>query len=245
MPEQPWYVTAFSADYRTVYPHRDLPSARAEVAWLLEQGLAGRVLDLCCGFGRHTLALAEAGLDVAGLDLSMDLLVGAAELPGGEVLAGRLVRSDARCVPFADRAFDGLVNLFSSFGYFGDEGDAGVLDEIARLLRPDGLAVLDLMNPARIRAGLVPESRRERDGVVLVESRALEDQGRRVTKRVQLTLPDGREKTWREDVRMYEPEELRGLLQARGMAVERVAGGFDGRPFEDASERQLVLARRG
>jgi hypothetical protein len=80
---------------------------------------------------------------------------------------------------------------------------------------------------------------------VLVERRALEDQGRRVTKVVCLTLPDGREKTWREDVRMYEPNELRSLLGARGMLVERVAGGFDGRPFEARSERQLVLARRG
>jgi SAM-dependent methyltransferase len=245
MSEEPWYVTAFTADYRAVYPHRDLASARTEVAWLLEQGLAGRVLDLCCGFGRHALALLEAGLDVAGVDLSLDLLRGAAELPGGSALRERLVRADARSVPFVDGAFDGLVNLFSSFGYFGEQGDARVLGEVARLVRPGGLAVLDLMNPARIRAGLVPESRRERDGMVLVERRALEDQGRRVTKVVCLTLPDGREKTWREDVRMYEPNELRSLLGARGMLVERVAGGFDGRPFEARSERQLVLARRG
>lgn len=241
---EPWYVAAFGADYPSVYPHRDLASAREEVAHLVAAGLRGRVLDLCCGFGRHALALLEAGVDVLGVDLSPELLARAAELPGGQRLAGRLVRGDARAVPCAGDAFDGVVVLFSSFGYFGAEGDARMLDEVARLVRPGGLCVLDLMNPARVRATLVPSSSREVQAGRLEERRALVDGGRRVTKEVRLVAPDGGERRWREDVRMYEPAEVRELVAARGLAWLRVEGGFDGAPFGESSDRQLVFLRR-
>ena len=240
---EPWYVTAFQADYSEVYSHRDLPAARQEVAWLLRQGVRGRTLDLCCGFGRHSLAMAEGGLDVFGLDLSGALLAQSRELPDAGRLAGRLVRADARRPPYLDQSFDSVVNLFSSFGYFGDDGDAEMLDGIARVLRPGGRLVMDLMNPARIRAGLVPASEREQGGVRLIERRALKEEGRRVTKQVRMEHPDGRVESWHEDVRMYEPDEIGALLQRRGITVEATFGSFEGARFDAESERQLVLAR--
>jgi SAM-dependent methyltransferase len=242
--EQPWYVSAFGSDYPDVYPHRDLASAREEVEHLLSAGIGGRVLDLCCGFGRHSLAMGQRGLDVFGVDLSPELLARAATLPGASVLAGRLVRADARAVPFADGAFDTVLNLFSSFGYFGDEGDARVLDEIARLVRPGGRVVMDLMNPARIRAALVPSSSREVEGGRLEERRALTDGGRRVTKEVTLTLTGAEPRRWREDVRMYELAEITRLAAARGLEVTRVDGDFGATPFGAGAPRQMVHLRR-
>jgi SAM-dependent methyltransferase len=242
--EKPWFETAFESGYLEVYPHRDLEAARVEVAWLIEHGVKGRTLDLCCGFGRHSLALLEQGVDVIGLDLSADLLSQAENLEGGVALAGRLVRGDVRHLPFAGNGVDSLVNLFSSFGYFGEQGDLGVLDEICRVLRPGGRLIMDLMNPERIRGGLVPESRTERDGFVLFESRRLEDGGQRVTKQVRILNVDGRERSWKEDVRLYDPEWMAQLLQERGVTVERVAGSFAGEPFQTGSTRQLLIARK-
>ncbi|MBL8857340.1 MAG: methyltransferase domain-containing protein [Planctomycetes bacterium] len=240
--DEAWYVAAFQGDYIDVYPHRDLDSARSEVAWLLARGVKGRVLDLCCGFGRHTLALAERDVDVVGMDLSWELLSGARKLPGAQRIADRLVRGDAKALPFHDAGFDAVVNLFSSFGYFGDDGDRRMLDEIARVLRPGGLLVMDLMNPARVRAGLVPDSRTMRDGMVLEEQRALVDDGRRVTKHVTLTQADGRVRTWHEDVRMYEIDEIQSLLATRGLVVTVVEGGFMGEPAGPLAPRQIVRA---
>ena len=236
----PWWIEAFRADYLAVYPHRDLESARREVAHLLEQGVRGRVLDLCCGFGRHALALRERGADVFGMDLSAELLARARELPDGQLLHGRLVRADARAVPFASGCFDALVSLFSSFGYFGDDGDARVLSEIARVLRPGGVAWLDLMNPERIRAGIVPESRTERGGAVLEERRHLEQGGRRVVKDVVLRLDGGAARSWRESVRLYDTLELEKLALQRGLALLGVQGDFDGSALRAQSPRQIL-----
>lgn len=239
-----WFEEAFRDDYRRVYPHRDLEAARPEARWLVEHGVRGRVLDLCCGFGRHTLLLAEQGLDVTGLDLSSELLASARELPGFERhLEGRLLRGDARELPFRDGAFDTLVNLFSSFGYFGEFGDARVLREIGRVLAPGGLAVLDLMNPAAVRANLRDESVREGADFLLRERRALADGGRRVVKDVELVVY-GESRRWREDVRLYELDELRPMLAGQRLSVEQVHGGFDARAFGPDAPRLLILARR-
>lgn len=252
MTSAPWYVEAFRSDYREVYAHRNLAAAREEVRWLVEDVLSGTegvVLDDCCGFGRHSVAMTERGLDVVGIDLSFDLLSSARELEeeasdAAALLRGRLAQADMRALPFADGAFGAVVNLFTSFGYLGDEGDTQALFEMARVLAPGGTLVMDLMNPAAIRRGLVPSSREERDGIVLEAERRLVDDGRRVVKDVRLTMADGSERSWREEVRMFEPEELDGRLGALGLRVERRAGDFTGEVFDPArAARQIVVAR--
>jgi SAM-dependent methyltransferase len=240
----PWYVAAFQRDYPDVYPHRDLESARQEVRLLLSRGFAGRVLDLCCGFGRHSLALAESGAEVIGVDLSAELLQLARNLPGGGLLAGRLLRADARRLPISKGCFDALANLFTSFGYFGEEGDRQVLAEVARVLRPGGSAILDLMNPERVRAGLVPSSRTERDGMLLEERRSLEQGGRTVVKEVSMTRAGGEIRRWREEVRFYEAREVAELGAGLGLELVEVLGSFTGERFEAGSERQILHMRR-
>lgn len=242
--EEDWFVSAFRDEYVVVYPHRDLASARAEVAWLTERGVAGRVLDLCCGFGRHTLAFLERGLDAFGMDLSQDLLRRGLAQPEGARLSGRIVRADARRLPYHGASFDAVVNLFSSFGYFGDDGDRAMLDEIARVLATGGLLVMDTMNPEHVRANLVPSSTSTRAGLVLREERRLSEGGHRVHKTVTLSHADGSARTWREDVRMYAPDELERLLVERGLVVTQRDGGYSGEPAGPLAPRQIVRARR-
>ncbi|MEE8146121.1 MAG: class I SAM-dependent methyltransferase, partial [Longimicrobiales bacterium] len=186
----------------------------------------------------------ELGMDAYGVDLSAELLAQAGELPGGAALSGRLVRADARAVPFASATFDGLFNLFSSFGYFGPQGDLEVLDEIGRLLRPGGRALLDLMNPPLVRSNLVPHSTAERNGARILESRVLRQGGRLVTKDVSFSLPSGEERRWREEVRLYETRELAELLAPRGLEITDVDGDFSGAPYDERAERQIVRLRR-
>jgi SAM-dependent methyltransferase len=243
MSETPWFEAAFRADYLAVYAHRDQASATREVAFLVEQGLRGRVLDLCCGQGRHLIAMRAAGLWAHGLDLSHELLVRAPRLEGGESTSGRLVRGDQRALPFADASHDAVALLFSSFGYHDDAGDLRVLREVRRILRPGGQVFLDLMNPARIRASLVPHSQRERQGVLLEETRSLSPDGRRVRKRVVMRRVDGGgERAWHEDVRLYEPGELDAALASAGLTPTARFADFQGAPFGADAERQLVRA---
>lgn len=103
-----------------------------------------RVLDLGCGNGDLTpLFLADQAVDVVALDLSVGALDQFRRRGFGSRRL-RLVRGDVYRLPFADGAFDGVV----SFGYASAASYPGVEREVARVLRPGGIAVVDFANPS-------------------------------------------------------------------------------------------------
>ena len=141
-----FYLRAYADDER---------DAEAETQALAAVRLAGcepgaDVLDVPCGFGRHTIALARAGYRVVGVDRSAALLDEARRRAGGERWP-KLARADYRELPFADDSFDAALNLFTSLGYLGDEEDTKVLAAIRRVLRPGAQARArdDAPRPAR------------------------------------------------------------------------------------------------
>lgn len=243
---EPWYITAFGEAYLTLYAHRNQDDARRAVDFAVAELALGPhtpTLDLCCGAGRHMRELEARGVPVTGVDLSGALLAAARQAG----VRGPLIEADARQVPLADGSFTRGLSLFTSFGYFDDDGEnLRVLAELGRLLTPGGLALLDHINPAWLRANLVPRSVDERpDGVRVVSERRIDGELRRVEKTVEARWPDGRSHRHRESVRLFEPEELDGMLGAAGFDVVGRRGDFTGQDFDGAtSPRQVVTARR-
>ncbi|MGH9420514.1 MAG: class I SAM-dependent methyltransferase, partial [Thermoanaerobaculia bacterium] len=150
-----WFESWFGEDYIAVYPHRNAAEAGRAVA-LIERVAAirpgGRALDLACGAGRHSKVLAERWW-TAGLDLSEVLL----RLAKRDKVDAAFVRGDMRVLPFRTGAFNLVVNLFTSFGYFADdESNLHVVQEVARVTAGGGTFVLDFLNTAHLRDTLVP-----------------------------------------------------------------------------------------
>ena len=95
----------------------------------LREGM--RLLDVGCGPGRHAHALRALGVDVVGLDISLAFLRAAGE--------GTWVRADARRLPFAAGSFDAAISLCQGgFGLLGGYDDAGVLAEMAGVVKDGG-----------------------------------------------------------------------------------------------------------
>ncbi len=106
-------------------------------------------LDVCCGTGDVTFALARAGAETTGFDFSTPMLEvarrRAAALPGAPGAAPRFIQGDALCLPFADASFD-VVTISYGLRNLSDI-DRG-LHELTRVLRPGGrLLVLDFGKP--------------------------------------------------------------------------------------------------
>jgi len=213
-----WWEEAFRADYLRVYPHRDDDGAVRDL-FGLEEFLSGygpgrRVLDLACGAGRHLRAMTAAGVRPVGADFSSDLLAEA--LRRG---SRALVRCDMRSLPFRDGSFDAATMFFHSFGYFETEAeDARVLHEVSRVLVAGGGLLLHLPRPFDVRRHLVPRSTRESDGVEIVEERSLQDDGRRVRKRVTLNR-GGESRSWTELLRLYPRSEVVRMAATAGLRL--------------------------
>lgn len=241
-PAKPWYETAFGSLYPLIYAHRDDASAAREVRdllRLLELRGGERVLDACCGNGRHAQALAGAGMDVWGMDLSPPLLEkGRAR----SALAGRLVQGDLRALPFRP-AFDLVLNLFTSFGYFPrEEDDRSALGEMVSVLRRGGRLLVDHMNRFLVERNLVPSDAFARKGARIHETRRIE--GRRVVKEIRVETREGRRFHLQESVRLFDPGEMVDLFEGAGLKRVRLFGDYGGAPFHEGSRRMIAVGTR-
>lgn len=119
-----------------------------------------RILDLCCGQGRHTLELARRGLkNVEGLDRSHFLVTRARAQARKEGLDVRFREGDARKLPYPADSFDVVMILGNSFGYFDTmQDDLLVLKEVFRVIKPDGRVFMDIADGAYLRKHFSPRS---------------------------------------------------------------------------------------
>ncbi|MBP2030827.1 D-alanine-D-alanine ligase [Methanohalophilus levihalophilus] len=119
-----------------------------------------RIVDLCCGQGRHTLELVRRGYkNVEGLDRSRYLIQRAKTKARKENLHVRFREGDARKTPYAPDSFGCLMILGNSFGYFETpEEDLRVLNEAKRILKPHGKLLLDVSDGSYLKEHFQPRS---------------------------------------------------------------------------------------
>jgi len=238
-----WHRAWFDQDYLALYPHRDPAEAETllealEAADLLpDPARGGPALDLGCGAGRHSLALARRGHRVVGLDWSRPLLQAAQGAGRGPVW----VRGDLGRLPFRPGA--GLVlSLFTSLGYSDDDGEnARVWRGLLALPRPGGRLVLDYLNPANLRRHLVPRSQRRVGGWEVDEERSLLPDSGQVRKILRFGPPGGPVREVVERVKLYGPEWFHGPAAAAGFRRLAHWGDLDGSPWTEDSPRSLQV----
>lgn len=262
--ETPWYVRFFKGDYLRVYGHtlqQDRTDLETQFAiHALDIQPDHRVLDLCCGQGRHSIALANAGLDVTGADLSTEMLdiarsgaakAGVAPARGGNAEGKgclQLRQADMRQLPddFADK-FDAVINMFSSFGYLeSEEDDQLVLRQIAKALKPGGKLMMDLLNREWVIINNEEfDWHQHDDGRVVLERRELnlDDSINHLT--YTEILPDGTRRVMSDlHMRLYTLTEMIKILGAAGLTLENVYGGFRGEEYGVNTRRMIVVASK-
>lgn len=224
---------------------------------------SGRVLELGCGTGRILLALAAAGLEVVGLDLSEAMLAKCREKlqaqPAEVQRRARLLHGDMTDFNLGER-FALVIIPFRPFQHLlGVEQQLACLGSIARHLAPKGRLVFDVFQP---------DLRRLHDSVYRQETdevpeRTLADGRRfRVTSRVlafrraeqineveliyHITSPDGREERIVEPLtlRYFFRYELEHLLARGSFRVMEVFGDFDKSPLRDDSPEMIFVAEK-
>jgi len=214
-----------------------------KVTALLELKHGNRVLDLCCGTGRHSLELARLGFRVTGVDRTSRYLDEARRKAKERSLNIDFRQIDMRdyCRP---ETFDAVINLYTSFGYFEDlRDDKRVLNNIYTSLKKGGRLLIDLMGKE-----VLDRIFRERDwyedsGVFFLEERKLSDDGGWIHNRW-IKIDGDKRDEFHLSLRLYSGEELSSLLYESGFREVKLYGDLSGKPYDDTANRLIALAIR-
>ncbi len=238
-----WYKNWFGNEYLTLYAHRDEQEAKKLIK-LVNSNINiesdARIIDLCCGQGRHARILANMGFKVVGVDLSRTLLE-SAKYKNSHSENAQFVQADMRCLPFTG-SFDLLLNLFTSFGYFdSDEKNQSVFSQFAQVLKHDGRFVFDYMNDKHVRDNLISHQNEEIGNINIELERYISDE--RVQKKITM-YQDDKKSVFFESVKMYSPEKIQDMMRQSGLSVDKIIGDYDDSAFLTYSPRLIIIGSK-
>ncbi len=209
---------------------------------------ARRVLDAACGTGRHAIALAQRGLDVAGADLSKAMVEQArrnaaaagVDVPFYQAGLGELAK-------YLTGPFDAILCLGHSLPHLLSAAEVqAALDDFAQLLRPGGVLLLQDRNDERLLAQgqrFLPLSTHREGGDEWLFLRFLDLSPERIFFHIITLRRHGQEWTYHVSTTSHRPlfkAELEADLARSGFADVSFYGGWNMAPFDAATSGDLV-----
>jgi ubiquinone/menaquinone biosynthesis C-methylase UbiE len=206
----------------------------------------GTILDLACGTGRHLIPLSQLGFEILGLDVSVKLL----QIAKHRYKKIRLARSDMRFLPLETGTFSAAISMDTSFGYLPSlQDDLVTLAEVARILKPRGVFVIDVFNRQQLthkyKDKNKPLKNKEYPSFFLQQQRTLAADGDLLCDF--WTINDkatGQELVFEHVVRLYEPSELKEMLANAGFSVKHTYGGYRNENFSGESPHLILIGEK-
>lgn len=248
MKELPWYEASFDDFYLHLdkFAHSREGSRKEASDAIALLGLRERssVLDLCCGQGRHSIAMAESGHVVRGLDLSKKMLDAAREHQSAAGVDVTWIHADMRDIP-PGLELNAVLSLYQSFGYLEHrKDDLDVLRAIQASLAADGRLLLQIPN----RDAVAKDFWHSRftslpDGSHLGEVREFDPSSGWL--RLAMTIfRDGSSKEREFRIRLYNVSEIEQMLTSAGLRLVQVSASLSGSAFNLDSDRMVVVASK-
>lgn len=117
----------------------------------LPQGTQEFLLDIGCNWGRWTISAAKKGYIPVGIDPNLEAIMAARRVSRQLKVSARFVVADARYLPFASSCFD-VVYSFSVLQHFSKENVRLALNDVARVLKPQGTCLIQMPNKYGIKS---------------------------------------------------------------------------------------------
>jgi len=242
-----WFEEWFDSPlYEILYANRNEEEAK-RLADLIEHNIPvekyPEVVDVGCGRGRHSVTLAERGYNVTGFDLSPKAIKKARRIAEERGLENvEFLIQDMR-KPLSSR-FDAALNLFTTFGYFlDDDENARVLKSVNRMLKPEGLFLIDYLNAVKVRKELIPKAKGSLEGIDYTVEKHIENGC--VHKNIRFTGKEiGQPKEYNERVKLYGKQWFEENLGRAGFTVENMWGDYEGDIFDESSSPRLIIVAK-
>ncbi len=239
-----WYSSWFDSPYyHSLYSHRNHHEAANFVSRLIDliqPAKDAHILDVACGRGRYAIELHRHGYNVTGIDLSPKNIKYATELASNKgVTDGLQFKVHDMRKPLA-KQFNHVFNLFTSFGYFKDPKDnIRTLESFRAQLAPNGVGVIDFLNPSWVLANLVKEEIIERDGIQFSIQRYTKDKW--LCKDIHFQV-DKHNYQFQEQVELLEINDFITLFSQANLQLVDLFGDYHlGAYDQDKSNRQILI----
>ena len=229
-----WFDTPF---YHILYKDRDDVEAHAFMDTLtryLNLPEGGRILDLACGRGRHSVYLNTLGYEVTGVDLSESSIDFAKQFENENL---RFKVHDM-CKPL-NQKFDAVFNLFTSFGYFDEDIDnLKTIKSIKKELNTTCFGVIDFMNSRYVMEHLVFEEVKVVEGITFFLRRYKQDGY--IIKDIDF-VHNGKDYSFQERVRAFTLSDFETLFEQAGVHLLDIFGDYKLSTFKPETSERLVM----
>ena len=214
-----------------------------KIVALLQLDERARILDLCCGIGRHSLEFAQRGFDVVGVDRTTAYIEKARKAASKQNLNAKFTVTDMRqyCEP---NYFDVIVNLFGSFAYFEDQADdRKVVENMYASLRPGGQFLIETMGKEILARDFQAKDWAEVGDTLVLSEREITRNWERINTRW-IIIKGGRRSEFNVSLRSYSAIELSSLLVECGFPEVSVYGDLEGAAYDRAAKRLVMIGRK-
>ena len=247
MVNQGWYKDFFHGIVVDMWRSAVSPQqTRTEVDFIeraLDLHPGGRVLDIPCGFGRHSIELAARGYKVTGVDISSEMIDLARKQVGSTGLEVELHTADMRDVSW-ESEFDAAFSFGNSFGYLDPVGTRDSIRAISRALRPGARFTFDYGMAAEC---ILPRLREREwspvDDLLFLEENQY-DVSESCIKTTYTFVGQGKIEVRIGYQWVYTVREVRQILQEQGLRTLSLYKSYGGEPFEMASPILILLAEK-
>ena len=230
-----WWQDFFSGSALEFVKYSRDEENTQEEADFIQQALGlpldAKILDVPCGGGRLSLEMASRGYQVTGVDFSLPLLEAARVKADVQPVAISWEHRDMRDLPWSGE-FDGAVCFWSSFGYFGEQGNADFLRAVSNALKPGARFLLD----TPLVETRLPEMEAEArvwwpvGDLLALEDRRFDHVNSRVESEWTF-VHHGQIEKKSLSLRLYTYRELSCLLEQAGFGKHQAYGTLDWEPF--------------
>jgi SAM-dependent methyltransferase len=239
-----WFEEYFNEAYSELILESIAPEFTTSQVELLELNLElksnDQIFDVCCGKGRHAIALARKGYSITALDFVPSYTDFIQKISNVEDLSIQTFTMDVRQISF-EHQFDKAYLMFTSFGYFSDKENEHLLFQLKQSLKKGGLLLIDIENRDYILKNFIYEKWREKEfGLLLERHRFFPETSRQTTRRIQY-FKDGTQKESLRDLRLYSLHELLHIAHKAGFKLVKTLGDYNGKPFQINSPRIITV----
>jgi SAM-dependent methyltransferase len=208
-----------------------------------------RILDLACGYGRHSLSLARRGFSVIGIDITKEYIDDANMNAEKENLNAKFFNSDIRDVSYVNE-FDVVLNLADgAIGYLeNDAENLKIFDVAARALKPGGKHFIDICNAEHARM-YFPKTNWEAGEKSLALAEFNWDEETHTMLFGGWDIPYGQpfQKPaiqQGDPTRLYSKDELKEIYAERNMQIVAAFSNYYGKPDTPKEIQLLVYAKK-